>query len=204
MLYVQKCRSSIQAYSGPETLIFPYFGFSIITTISIDVIGSWSTTSASQVIGIIFSMHSNKARQTCWRQHYTVMNFVPGWDHWPTLRCPEAIPMEERVRGLFPIYRLSNNAIRAIDNAYRKGWAGHYEVTIPTILDQANMTLEDIGGNGSFVHEGNENQFYTNSPAISRISARHLYCGAEQHAKVAKTQYSLSSDQRLVGSQPLI
>ena len=26
------------------------------------------------------------------------------------------------------------------------------------------MTLEDIGGNGSFVHEGNENQFYINSP----------------------------------------
>ena len=90
--------------------------------------------------------------------------FRPGWDHWPTLRCPEAIPMEERVRGLFPIYRLSNNAIRAIDSAYRKDWAGHYEVTIPTILDQSNMTLEDIGGNGSFVHEGNENQFYINSP----------------------------------------
>ena len=26
------------------------------------------------------------------------------------------------------------------------------------------MTLEDIGGNGSFVHEGNENRFYINSP----------------------------------------
>ena len=45
--------------------------------------------------------------------------------------------MEERVRGLFPIYRLSHDAIRTIDNAYRKGWARHYEVTIPTILDQA-------------------------------------------------------------------
>ena len=77
--------------------------------------------------------------------------FRPAWKHWPTLRSPELIPMEERVRGLFPIYRLSHDAIRTIDSAYRKGWAGHYEVTIPTILDQARMTLEDIGGNGSSV-----------------------------------------------------
>lgn len=90
--------------------------------------------------------------------------FRPAWGHWPTLRAPELIPMEERVRGLFPIYRLSHDAIRTIDGAYRKGWAGHYEVTIPTILDQAGMTLEDIGGNGSFVPEGNENRFYINSP----------------------------------------
>ena len=67
---------SIQAHSGPETLIFPYFGFSIVTTLNIDIIGSWSTMSVSQVIGIIFSMHSNKVRQTCWQQHYTVTNFV--------------------------------------------------------------------------------------------------------------------------------
>ena len=28
--------------------------------------------------------------------------FRPAWGHWPTLSSPEAVPMEERVRGLFP------------------------------------------------------------------------------------------------------
>ena len=90
--------------------------------------------------------------------------FRPAWGHWPTLKSPEVIPMEERVRGLFPIYRLSHNALRIIDASYRNGWAGHYEVTIPTILAQAKMALEDIGGNGAFVCKGNKNRFYINSP----------------------------------------
>ena len=48
--------------------------------------------------------------------------------------------------------------------AYCEGWSGHYEVTIPTILKTRGFTLEDIGGSGRYVAQGNHDRFYRNSP----------------------------------------
>ncbi|HEY0342237.1 MAG TPA: DUF3405 domain-containing protein, partial [Steroidobacteraceae bacterium] len=91
-------------------------------------------------------------------------NFRPGWDNWATLKSPRRIPQEALVRALFPLYRLSNAALRALHESYCEGWSGHYEVTIPTILKTRGFTLEDMGGSGSYVAAGNQNRFYRNSP----------------------------------------
>jgi hypothetical protein len=91
-------------------------------------------------------------------------NFRPDWDNWGTLKSPRRVAEQEKVRALFPLYRLSNPALRALHESYRDGWSGHYEVTIPTILKTRGFTLEDIGGSGSYVAAGNHNRFYRNSP----------------------------------------
>jgi len=75
-------------------------------------------------------------------------NFRPGWDNWGTLKSPRPIPDQERVRALFPLYRLSNAALRALHEAYSDGWSGHYEVTIPTILKTVASHSRIVGGSG--------------------------------------------------------
>ena len=97
-------------------------------------------------------------------------NFRPGWDNWSTLMSPRRIPEAERVRALFPLYRLSNAALKALHAAYCDGWSGHYEVTIPTILKTQGFTLEDFGGNGSYVAAGNHDRFYRNSPGLAGLA----------------------------------
>ena len=97
-------------------------------------------------------------------------DFRPGWDNWGTLQSPRPVPERERVRALFPLHRLSNAALRALHEAYSEGWSGHYEVTIPTILKTRGLTLEDIGGSGSYVRQGNHNRFYCNSPEIAGLA----------------------------------
>lgn len=64
----------------------------------------------------------------------------------------------ERVRGLFPIARLSNRMLRRIDEIGLAGWDGMYELTWPTIALQSGLVIEDFGGAGEFVRLGNENR----------------------------------------------
>jgi len=89
--------------------------------------------------------------------------FRPDWDNWSSLTSPRVVANEDRVRALFPLYRLSNAALAALHQAYCDGWSGHYEVTIPTILKTQGFKLEDIGGDGSYVAPGNRNRFYRNT-----------------------------------------
>jgi hypothetical protein len=71
----------------------------------------------------------------------------------------------ERLRAFLPIFRLSREGFAAIDAAYRAGAGGHYEITWPTILNHAGLTLEDIGGRGAWVRPENIDRFYFNTKA---------------------------------------
>ena len=106
--------------------------------------------------------------------------FRPSWDNWGTLHSPRPVPERERVRALFPLYRLSNTALRALHEAYCEGWSGHYEVTIPTILKARGYTLEDIGGSGKYVGPGNHNRFYQNSPERAGLAPGTFTVAANQ------------------------
>lgn len=90
--------------------------------------------------------------------------FRPKWSHWKALRGPKHIPIEQRTRATLSFYRLSRTALAALHDAYTQGWGGHYEVSIPTFLKHQGFSLEDMGGNGSYVKPDNINRFYTNSP----------------------------------------
>jgi hypothetical protein len=92
-----------------------------------------------------------------------------AWDH--SLIVPgNTVKPLQWVRGFFPIYRLSERAADALDAAYGRGWTGHYEATMPTILTAAGQRLEDIGGSGPFVAPGNHNRFYENRSSDPSLS----------------------------------
>ena len=95
----------------------------------------------------------------------------PRWENWRGIVAPEGKPHPRTLlRGFFPIYRLSGRACAALDNAYRKGWSGHFECVMPTVLSRAGLVLEDMGGEGEFVRPGNENRFYRNNRASNDLA----------------------------------
>jgi hypothetical protein len=83
------------------------------------------------------------------------------WCWWDSLTYKHtSLGRHELVRAFFPTYRLTASACAILAQEYRKGWIGHSEVRLPTILALNGCTLEDIGGEGSFVPPGHENRFY--------------------------------------------
>jgi hypothetical protein len=89
----------------------------------------------------------------------------PAWGWWRTLAAPRGVNVPARLRGFHPIFRLSHRAFRYLDACFRDGWRGHYEVTLPTLLHDVGMKLEEFGGEGPFVRAGNEGRFYPPSEA---------------------------------------
>lgn len=95
----------------------------------------------------------------------------PGWTRWKSMRLADkAIEQRDFVRGFFPIFRISNAALRQLDIDYRSGVSGHYECLMPTILHHAGYVLEDIGGDGSFVRDENINRFYLNNRTSNSLA----------------------------------
>lgn len=97
---------------------------------------------------------------------------TPDWPRWQSLHLPgnEQSVENNCLRGFFPIYRISNRALRQLDIEYLKGASGHYECLMPTVLGRAGLTLEDIGGNGRFTKSENLNRFYTNTPSTASLA----------------------------------
>ena len=94
----------------------------------------------------------------------------PNWWMWALFGAPEGpskvLPnfrWEDRAGCLMPLFRASAKAMETMDSAYREGWTGHCEVTWPTLLRNAGLRLEDIGGLGEFVAPENRGRFYSNS-----------------------------------------
>ncbi len=85
----------------------------------------------------------------------------PESNLWPQLVTPgAALPPQRRVRFLLAFCRYSRAALLALEQAYDRGWDGHFEPLVPTALLAAGLTVGDIGGEGPFVQPGNERRFY--------------------------------------------
>lgn len=79
------------------------------------------------------------------------------------------------VRSFNPIYRLSNRALKVIHEKMSRGWSGHFEVLIPTILSTQGMKMTDLGNNKNINYVNNEYHFYdrnTMSHMPLRIQAK--------------------------------
>ena len=93
--------------------------------------------------------------------YITAYRDEPEWYWWPTLETGEEdIKEREWLRSFNPVYRLSNKAMRYLDEHLLAGWKGHHECLIPTLLNHAGLKIEDIGGKGEYVREGNKDRFY--------------------------------------------
>ena len=103
--------------------------------------------------------------------------FRPGWNWWKSVKSPDReLKKEELLRGFLPIFRLSHSSCNILTSAYRKGWTGHLEASVPTILQCNDCTIEDVGGDGEFVRPENRNRFYTNTPSAPGLAPGTFVC----------------------------
>lgn len=70
----------------------------------------------------------------------------PTWPLWTTLGAPQGVELVpgEMYKAFFPLFRISTEAIGAVEQAHRSGWQGHFEVLIPTTLKRAGLRIHDL------------------------------------------------------------
>jgi hypothetical protein len=85
----------------------------------------------------------------------------PGWHWWQSLKAPEGEdPSVHALAALLSLVRLSRAAATAILRGLGSGWSGHPEAVVPTLVNRAGLTIEDIGGTGSFTPAGQIGRWY--------------------------------------------
>lgn len=87
----------------------------------------------------------------------------PDWYWWKSVKTPqgETLVPDEMYASFTPVFRLSAKALDFLDDEMRKGWRGHFEALVPTIIARHGLTMRDIGGDGRYVNLGDLNRFYT-------------------------------------------
>ncbi|MBW7850593.1 MAG: hypothetical protein H3C38_08870 [Rhodospirillales bacterium] len=151
----------IELFSFPFQRAHPEYEHVWIVEYDVDFTGSWSE--------VFDAFSSNDADLLATNIHRFADN--PGWWNWRGVRGPGGrVATEALVRVFMPFSRMSRRAYATLDAAYRQGWRGHYECTVPTILTQAALRIEDIGGDGEFVRPANRNRFYTSTPTVNDLS----------------------------------
>lgn len=74
-----------------------------------------------------------------------------NWTWWAHLKAPSGVnPLSSGVAALLPMVRFSRRAAEVVIEGIGKGWSGHPEAVIPTLVNRAGLMIEDIGGTGSF------------------------------------------------------
>jgi hypothetical protein len=74
----------------------------------------------------------------------------PRWPHWEWMvigEIPETcrpIRLSDFQGGLLSLSRLSHRLLAVLDQAYRQGWGGHAEATIPTLCRLHGMSARQI------------------------------------------------------------
>ncbi|WP_018983107.1 hypothetical protein [Salinimonas chungwhensis] len=69
-------------------------------------------------------------------------NILSGWAHIDSFQSPIDIQPTKTV--FLPFFRVSQDAAQTIITSYRKGWAGHHEVSWPTILEFHRKQVIDL------------------------------------------------------------
>ncbi|MBG9387446.1 hypothetical protein [Caenimonas aquaedulcis] len=70
----------------------------------------------------------------------------PTWTWWRSLTVPVEVELKDDAlyKGFFPVFRISRPALDAVEGAHRRGWSGHFEVLIPTLLVRQGFTIQDL------------------------------------------------------------
>jgi hypothetical protein len=144
-------------------------GYEFIWRVEYDVrfSGDWA-----HFFGSLSQSHSDLLTTTlCRRRLY------PHWIWWDSLHAPLWSRRKlDPIRGYLPVCRLSRKACEALDRDLRRGWRGHDEVAVPTLLASRALILEDIGSDGEFVRPGQRNRFYTNTPGAPGLAPGSFVC----------------------------
>ncbi len=92
------------------------------------------------------------------------------WSHWPSISATRLGSSDEWVRGFFPVYRISRDAIDCLHAEYQLDTYGHMEGLMPSLIKSHGLTLQDFGGSGPYVAPCDINRFYTNTPTDNSYS----------------------------------
>jgi hypothetical protein len=105
-------------------------------------------------------------------------SFRKSWKWWRSLKTTKKIKVkrENRVRGFFPILRISKKGLDIVLQGNKTGWQGHHEVSLPTLMDYYGLEYEDVGGDGEFVLPENINRFYLNTPKNKGLGPGTFVC----------------------------
>lgn len=70
----------------------------------------------------------------------------PTWGWWRSLSAPSGAQVKVGTlrKAFLPVFRISADAIEAVEQAHRSGWLGHFEVLIPTALVRAGLGVDDL------------------------------------------------------------
>ena len=87
---------------------------------------------------------------------------IPDWPLWKSVEMPDGMDLPKNLwlRSFNPILRLSHRAMEVLTEECRKGWAGHSEAVMPTMLMHRGLSIEDFGGSGEFTPPEREHRHY--------------------------------------------
>jgi hypothetical protein len=78
--------------------------------------------------------------------HFHRWHDWPDWFWWPSLTAPadHTLAVESMYKAFLAVMRISRPALDAVERALRKGWMGHFEAVIPSVLLLEGFALEDL------------------------------------------------------------
>lgn len=92
--------------------------------------------------------------------HLTRFHLDPTWQWWGSLHPPRRLSkaifakQANLPKAFFPLYRISERALRAVDAAHRQKWRGHFEVLLPVVLEENDLAVGDFNEYGIFYTNG--------------------------------------------------
>lgn len=114
----------------------------------------------------------NRSRADMLGLHIRRREEIPDWDWWPSIRN-EIDPKKELpgIRAFQWVSRLSRDALNLIaKRCMEDGWTGHMEALVPSLLYDAGMRIEEIGGRGPFTPEERRGLYYSSENVVSSPS----------------------------------
>lgn len=87
----------------------------------------------------------------------------PTWVFWGSIRAYYClkVPRRDLYACFIPVFRLSSKAMDCLEKETRKGWRGHIECVVPTVLSKNGLTMRDMNGKGFGLDDGVPHQFYS-------------------------------------------
>ena len=105
------------------------------------------------------------------------------------------------IRSFNPIFRISFDSLKHIDEMHSNGWKGHNEVLIPTLLHRKGFKIKDLDNNGNFV--GSMRPYWSFICLLFKPKNKlfHPICiGTSRKSFIAKLIGSDDPDDRLAGT----
>lgn len=100
----------------------------------------------------------------------------PSWIWWKNMQLKTlTILPEDYIRSFNPIYRISNKALKRLDEELCLENSGHHEAFIPTVLYHAGCTIGDFGQSDSFSIPQVNKVFYNQGSGDSDIRCSMRY-----------------------------